>query len=144
MPRDRAIHRIVARAASLLAMVALVLALFQQGPTAMAAPAALHAAMLAQEGLPQDDCAHHVMDHVAPQEAAHHGHGDGQPQHDPAHQHHAHPCCVSAVSIVLPALALMQLPVDPGGHRVIGDVAERLEKRAPEGPNEPPRTADMS
>lgn len=152
MQRNRAIRRILARAVSLLALAALVVALVQAGPAAMAASAATQSAHSLQSAPAPDDCAHHAAQHEA---TYHHAHvalispgaddeSDAGQSADHAHHHHTHPCCVSVASIVLPALAMIQLPVPAGGPRVMGDVAERLETHAPEGPNEPPRTGDMS
>lgn len=149
----------MARAASLLAVVAVVLALMQAGQVAVAGVLPLQVAhdVVAHHAAQTDDaCDHHAALH-----AAHHAalktleheadagtvsasdESHGFAPDDPALPHHTHPCCVSAVTIVLPAVAAMQIPAPTGGHRVVGDVAERLERRAPEGPNEPPRTADM-
>lgn len=152
---ERAIRRFLKRAASLCAIVALVLALMHAGRGALAGPVlpgALHAAHQ------QDDCAHgaeHAATHqlglpaqqavVVADADANAGEilPDGDPGDGPAHHHHMHPCCVTGTVLVLPALALMQVPASVGGCRVVGDVAKRLERRAPEGPSEPPRTVDM-
>jgi hypothetical protein len=150
MPMNRALRRTLARAVSLLATTGLVLALVLAGPSAMAGGVEMHGS--AHAAPMDEDCDHHAAQHAA---TFHHPHvalivaeadldqTPGQPN-DPSHHYHTHPCCVGGVSIVLPGLPLLQRPVSASGPRVSGDVAERLEKHAPEGPDEPPRTGDMS
>lgn len=77
--------------------------------------------------------------------AAHAGH---QAVHETDHEHPAHlddmRCCVTAAALVIPLLGVMPLPSVASTRALLRAHAVELEGRIPEGPSEPPRTADQA
>jgi hypothetical protein len=78
--------------------------------------------------------------------AAHAGHQAVDGQTDPEHPSHVDDmrCCVTAAALVVPQLGAMPLPSVASTRALLQAQAVVLEGRIPEGPSEPPRTADQA